>query len=55
MVPTAQDVRIRWADRDRNYVLVGDIPPDHLEEVLTVLPTPERDSMLKIWWHSLFG
>jgi hypothetical protein len=55
MVPTAQDVRVRWADRDRNYVLVGDIPPDHLEEVLTALPAPERDSMLKIWWHKLFG
>jgi len=55
MVPTAQDVRIRWADKDRNYVLVGDIPPDHLEEILTVLPAPGRDSMLKIWWRKLFG
>jgi hypothetical protein len=55
MVPSAQDVRIRWADKDRNYVLVGDIPPDHLEEILIVLPTPERDSMLKIWWHKIFG
>ena len=55
MVPTAQDVRVWWADRDRNYGLGGDIPPDHLDEVLTVLPAPERDSMLKIWWHKLFG
>jgi hypothetical protein len=55
MIPTAQDVRIRWADRNRNFVLVGDIPPDHLEEILDVLPAPERDSMLKIWWHKLFG
>jgi hypothetical protein len=55
MIPTAQDVRIRWADRDRNFVLVGDIPPDHLEEILTVLPAPERDSMLKIWWRKIFG
>ena len=55
MVPTAQHVRIRWANRDRNFVLVGDIPPDHLEEILAVLPAPERDSMLKIWWRKLFG
>jgi hypothetical protein len=55
MVPTARDVRLRWADRDHNFVLVGDIPPDHLEEVLAVLPAPERDSMLRIWWHKIFG
>ena len=55
MVPTAQDVRMRWADRDQNFVLVGDIPPDHLEEILAVLPAPERDSMLKIWWRKIFG
>lgn len=55
MIPTAQDVRLRWADRERNFVLVGDIPPDHLDAILDVLPAPERDSMLKIWWHKLFG
>jgi len=55
MVPTARDVRMRWANRHQNFVLVGDIPPDHLEEILAALPTPERDSMLKIWWHKLFG
>jgi hypothetical protein len=55
MVPTAQDVRLRWANRDHNFVLVGDIPPDHLEEALAALPVPERDSMLKIWWRKIFG
>jgi hypothetical protein len=55
MVPTAQDVRMRWANRDGNFVLVGDVPPDHLEEILAELPGPERDSMVKIWWHKLFG
>ena len=55
MVPTARDVRMRWADRGHNFVLVGDIPPDHLDEILAVLPAPERDSMLKIWWRKLFG
>jgi len=55
MVPTAQDVRIRWTDENRNFVLVGDIPPDHLKEVLGELPAPERASMLSIWWHKLFG
>jgi hypothetical protein len=55
MIPTAQDVRLRWADKDRNFVLVGDIPPDHLEEILAELPSPEGESMLKILWHKLFG
>jgi hypothetical protein len=55
MVPTAQDVRMRWANREHNFVVVGDIPPDHLEEILAELPSPERDSMFKIWWHKVFG
>ena len=55
MIPTAQDVRVRWADSDHNLVLVGDIPPDHLEEILAALPAPTRDSMLKIWWRKVFG
>jgi hypothetical protein len=55
MIPTAQDVRIRWSNRDRNFVLVGDIPPDHLDEVLSALPAPETESMIRIWWHKIFG
>jgi len=55
MIPTAQDVRIRWADGNRTFVLVGDVPPDHVEEILGALPPPGSASMLSIWWHKIFG
>ncbi len=55
MVPTAQDVRLRWSDAKTNFVLVGDLPPDHAREVLAELPLPEVRSMFSRWWHRLFG
>lgn len=55
MVPTAQDVRLRWSDADRNFVLVGDLPPDHARDVLAELPPPEVRGMFARWWSRLFG
>ncbi len=55
MIPAAHDVRVHWLDRDRSFVLVGDLPPDHLEAVLDVLPAPDSRNMLSVWWHRLFG
>jgi hypothetical protein len=44
-----------WNAGDRSYVLVGDLPPDHLERVLPDLPQPVRRGFLSRIWHSLFG
>ncbi len=55
MVPTAQDVRIRWTDDSNNFVLVGDLPPDHARDVLAELPPPDTGNMLARWWRRLFG
>ncbi len=55
MVPTARDVRIRWSDGSRNFVLVGDLPPDHARDVLAELPVPSTGSMFLRWWHRIFG
>ena len=55
MVPTAKDVRVQWTTGDHQMVLVGDLPPDHLSQVLAELPAPDNRSMLARWWHRLFG
>jgi negative regulator of sigma E activity len=55
MVPSAEDIRIHWTDADNHYVLVGDLPPDHLHSVLGNLPEPDSDGMFKRFWQRLFG
>lgn len=55
MVPSAQAIRVHWSDADAHYVLVGDLPPDHLEAVLLDLPKPGPDGMFSRLWHRLFG
>ncbi len=55
MVATAQGVRLHWQDGSSNYVLVGDVPPDHLRDILADLPAPDSDGMWGRWWQRLFG
>ncbi len=55
MVPTAQAVRLHWRDGSNNFVLVGDLPPDHVADVLGELPRPSSGGMWARWWKSLFG
>ncbi len=55
MVPTAQAVRLHWRDGSNNFVLVGDLPPDHVADVLGELPKPETRGMWARWWQRLFG
>ncbi len=55
MVATAQAVRLHWQDGSNNYVLVGDVPPDHLRDILADLPAPDSDGMWGRWWQRLFG
>jgi hypothetical protein len=55
MVATAQAVRLSWQDGSNNYVLVGDIPPDHLRAILADLPSPSSAGMWGRWWQRLFG
>jgi hypothetical protein len=53
--PTADDVRITWSGPDNEYVLVGDLPPDHAGDVLAELPAPDARSVFARWWQRLFG
>lgn len=55
LVPTAQAVRLHWQDGSNHFVLVGNLPPDHLTDVLGELPTPEVRGMWARWWQRLFG
>ncbi len=48
-------VSVFWRTPDRAYVLVGDLPPDHLEQVLADLPVPSRPNLLKRAWRWAFG
>ncbi len=55
MVPTAHAARLHWSDGSNQFVLVGDLPPDHLGDVLGELPAPDAGGMWSKWWKRLFG
>jgi hypothetical protein len=46
---------VYWAG-DTAYLLVGDLPPDHLEQVLAELPQPKgKGNFISRLWRGLFG
>ncbi len=49
------EVWVVWRSGSMSYVLVGDLPPDHLAEVLGELPRPDRANLLHRIWNGLFG
>ena len=44
-----------WNAPGTTVALVGDLPPDHLEEVLAELPRPGTDGWIQRMWCRLFG
>ncbi len=52
---TASELWVQWSGGGMTYVLVGDLPPDHLESVLSGLPTPSRGNIFNRLWNGLFG
>ena len=46
---------VTWKSGGDTYVLVGDVPPDHMEEILAELPKPGRRNLLSRLWSGLFG
>ena len=52
---TPTSLWVHWNAPDRSYVLVGDLPPDHLLEVLERLPAPGERGLLVRLWRRLFG
>jgi hypothetical protein len=52
---TPSDLWLQWAAGGKTFVLVGDLPPDHLQQVLAELPRPSQGNILTRIWHGLFG
>jgi negative regulator of sigma E activity len=52
---TPSDMWVQWSGGGLTYVLVGDLPPDHLEEVLAELPAPAQGNLLSRIWGGIFG
>lgn len=46
---------VMWTTGSDTYVLVGDLPPDHLEDVLVDIPRPVHRNWFQRAWHRLFG
>ena len=49
------EVWVLWNAQGSTYALVGDLPPDHLEEVLVDLPRPGQGNWFSRMWAKLFG
>jgi len=54
-IVTPSNVWVAWSTPDRSYVLVGDLPPDHIEEVLRGLPKPGVRGVITRFLFRLFG
>ena len=54
-IVTPTSVWVHWDAPNRSYVLVGDLPPDHVLEVLDGLPAPGQRGFLIRFWRAIFG
>jgi len=52
---TAGQVTYVWETRNSGMALVGDLPPDLHESVLSEMPRPEDPGLFRRWWRALFG
>ncbi len=46
---------VTWHGADHTYVVVGDLPPDHLAAVIGELPRPASQNWFARMWRKLFG
>lgn len=52
---TAGQVTYVWETADGGMAMVGDLPPDLHEAVLSEMPHPEDPGLFRRWWRALFG
>lgn len=52
---TPTEIWVTWRAGDVAFVLVGDLPPDHLERVVAELPEPSEPGLLTRLWRGIFG
>ncbi len=53
-IVTPTDIWMSWKSGDVAYVLIGDLPPDHLVKVLDDLPRPKQRGLFSRLWRSIF-
>jgi hypothetical protein len=51
----AGNVTYAWETRSGGMALVGDLPPDMHEDVLSGLPAPQDPGLFRKLWRNLFG
>lgn len=44
-----------WETREGGMAMVGDLPPDLHQSVLSELPEPSTPNLFRRWWRRLFG
>lgn len=54
-IVTPSHVWVHWRSRNRSYVMVGDLPPDHIAAVLRGMPAPGSRGFFSRLWRGLFG
>jgi hypothetical protein len=52
---TAGQVTYVWETLDSGMALVGDLPPDLHDPVLSEMPHPQDPGLFRRWWRALFG
>lgn len=52
---TAGQVTYVWETLEGGMALVGDLPPDLHEDVLSEMPPPQDPGFFRRWWRALFG
>lgn len=52
---TAGQVTYVWETLDGGMAVVGDLPPDLHEQILSAMPHPDDPGFLRRWWRNLFG
>lgn len=55
LVVTPTVMWVYWGAPDFSFILVGDLPPDHLAAALQELPAPGDRALLVRMWRRLFG
>lgn len=48
-------VSFAWETKAGGMAMIGDLPPDLHDAVLSEMPPPENRGLLRRWWRALFG
>lgn len=55
VMATPTQLWVHWSTPGTSYILLGDLPPDHVEQVLADLPRPHKANLFSRIWNNFFG